>query len=48
MTQADIGSLNKNGYTDAKVIDDFKLGSVLVGGDSCPDQYGNIRIEIIG
>ena len=48
MTQADIGSLNVHGYTDASIIDRFKIGSVLVGGDSCPDTNGNILLEIIG
>jgi beta-glucosidase len=48
MTQADIGSLLRGSYTDPTIIDKLKIGSVLVGGDSCPDSNGNIRLEIIG
>jgi beta-glucosidase len=46
MTQADIGSLNVDGFTDPSLVQKWHLGSVLVGGDSCPDDNGNILTTI--
>jgi len=47
MTQADIGLLNVNGYTDPNLILQYNIGSVLVGGDSTPDADGNILTDIM-
>lgn len=46
MTQVDANFLTVNGKTDPSIIQKYNLGSVLIGGDGCPDNDGNIYTDI--
>lgn len=46
MTQVDSPLITVNGITDPALIVKYNLGSVLAGGNSCPDIDGNMIINI--
>ena len=40
--QADFYAITSKGHTDPALATKFHFGSLLVGGDGCPDANGNL------
>ena len=40
--QADLYSITHDDYTDPAMVEQYHFGSVLVGGNGCPDANGNL------
>jgi beta-glucosidase len=45
MSQPDIGLITKSGKTNEDAITKYFLGSLLIGGDGCPDNNGDLQTD---